>query len=170
MGRALSFGSKLWEQSMSEETVIENPKRRGEWAELRFMAEAAQRGLHVSKPWGDSERYDVAVEHNGDFQRIQIKSVLGRKGPPYRCALHTANSAHPTYQRHEVDFFAVYLIRENLWYILPVQVVLDCASRTLQFSPAKKAHRHQPYKEAWHLLQHRRRVGDGAGLAKRAEL
>jgi len=33
---------------------IKQPKRRGEWVELRFMAAAAENGLHVTKPWGDS--------------------------------------------------------------------------------------------------------------------
>jgi len=40
-------------------------KERGEWAELRFMARAAERGLAVSRPHGDSASYDVGVEHNG---------------------------------------------------------------------------------------------------------
>jgi hypothetical protein len=41
---------------------IKNHKMRREWAELRFMARAAEFGLIVTKPWGDSARYDFAVE------------------------------------------------------------------------------------------------------------
>jgi hypothetical protein len=44
---------------------IQHPKLRGEWAELRFMARAAEHGLCIAKPWGDMARYDFAVEHNG---------------------------------------------------------------------------------------------------------
>ena len=46
-------------------------KERGEWAELCFMARAAGRGLNVSRPHGDSASYDVGVEQNGRFLRIQ---------------------------------------------------------------------------------------------------
>ena len=49
-------------------------KQRGEWVELLFMTEAAQRGFNVSKPWGDSARYDISVEANGRFLRVQVKS------------------------------------------------------------------------------------------------
>jgi hypothetical protein len=37
-------------------------KRRGEWVELIFMMRAAELEFNVSKPWGDSSRYDVSVE------------------------------------------------------------------------------------------------------------
>jgi PD-(D/E)XK endonuclease len=46
-------------------------KERGEWAELCFMARAADRGLNVSRPHGDSASYDVGVEQNGRFLRIR---------------------------------------------------------------------------------------------------
>src|SRR5436189_6394859 len=54
---------------------IKHPKRRGEWAELRFMACVAENGLRVTKPWGDCSSYDFAVEHNGHFLRVQVKST-----------------------------------------------------------------------------------------------
>jgi hypothetical protein len=55
------------------EINIPNAKARGEWAELRFMARAAELGLRVTKPWGDNAPYDFAVESDGHFLRIQIK-------------------------------------------------------------------------------------------------
>lgn len=151
---------------MTEESGdMKNRKRRGEWAELRFMADAAQRGLRVSKPWGDSEHYDVGVEHNGQYQRVQIKSVLHRVGPAYRCSIRTSSLAHP-YKLSEVDFFAVYLIPEGIWYILPAHVVLVGDNRTLSLTPSRPGRRYESYKEAWHLLLHRRRATDGAGVAQ----
>src|ERR1035441_190920 len=45
--------------------IIKNAKHRGEWAELNFMARVTERGFNVSKPWGDSTRYDVAVQRHG---------------------------------------------------------------------------------------------------------
>jgi len=37
---------------------IKHHKRRGEWAEMRFMAMATENGLEVSKPYGEMARYD----------------------------------------------------------------------------------------------------------------
>jgi hypothetical protein len=39
-----------------------NTKRRGELAELAFTLKAASLGFGVSKPYGDSERYDVIID------------------------------------------------------------------------------------------------------------
>ena len=39
-----------------------NTKRRGELAELAFAYKATSRGLGVSKPFGDSERYDTIID------------------------------------------------------------------------------------------------------------
>ncbi len=58
-------------------------KERGEWAELCFMARAADRGLNVSRPHGDSASYDVGVEQNGRFLRIQVKSTTFRRNGSY---------------------------------------------------------------------------------------
>ena len=66
---------------------IKNSKRRGEWAEMRFMTRAAERGLTVSKPWGDSAAYDFTVEHRGRLLRVQIKSTLRIVRGVYRCHL-----------------------------------------------------------------------------------
>ncbi len=40
---------------------IHHPKLRGEWAELRFMQRATERGLRVTKPWGETAPYDIAL-------------------------------------------------------------------------------------------------------------
>ena len=55
---------------------IKHPKLRGEWAELRFMTCAAEHGLCVTKQWGETARYDFAVEHEGHFVRVQVKSTM----------------------------------------------------------------------------------------------
>jgi len=56
-------------------TVIQDPKRRGEWAEAQFLSRAASLGLTVCKPWGDSARFDFIVENSEGCCRIQVKST-----------------------------------------------------------------------------------------------
>src|SRR5438876_2244079 len=78
----------------SQPRFIKDHKQRGEWAELRFMARAAEHGLSVSKPWGDSQRYDVTVEHNGRFLRVQVKSTVAKFCEDRKST--RLNSSHPS--------------------------------------------------------------------------
>lgn len=41
--------------------VIKDAKVRGEWVESVFLARAGEEGLTVSKPWGESRRFDFVV-------------------------------------------------------------------------------------------------------------
>jgi len=44
---------------------IKHCKRRGEWAEMRFMAMAAENGLEVTKPFGEMARYALTAQADG---------------------------------------------------------------------------------------------------------
>lgn len=59
------------EAGMRSGGAMKTCKERGEWAELCFMARAAERGFSVSRPHGDSAAYDVGVEDAGRFLRVQ---------------------------------------------------------------------------------------------------
>jgi hypothetical protein len=135
----------------SAEELFDTIKERGEWAEMRFMARAAEHGFRVSKPWGDSARYDFALEANGRFLRIQVKSTMYRANHGYLCHIQTNPRLSPRYTSEQVDFFAAYVIPEDVWYILPAEIVVGVWARIL-LSPNCKKHKYAPYKEAWHLL------------------
>ena len=126
-----------------------HPKEKGEWAELRFMTCAAEHGLHITKPWGDSRRYDFVVEYKGRFQRVQVKSTSRKLNNSYICSVRGGNKP---YRKNEVEFIAMYVIAKDLWYIIPIQVA--ARSKTiLILSPDMKNSKYAPYKEAWHLLR-----------------
>jgi hypothetical protein len=120
-------------------------KRRGEWIELLFMTLAAARGFMVSKPWGDSSRYDVSLEQDGRFVRVQVKSTVGRC---YLCALHGGDRR--LYTTLEVDYFAIYVVPDGIWYIFPVKRLLGMTAVAL--TPHCKGHKYERYKEAWRML------------------
>jgi len=76
-------------------SLIKNSKLRGEWAELRFMTRVAEHGVMISKPWGDSARYDLVIEHHGRVLRIQVKSTMRIVRGCYRCHLPPLSRCHP---------------------------------------------------------------------------
>jgi hypothetical protein len=131
---------------------IPHAKLRGEWAELRFMSRAAEHGLCVAKPWGDSARYDFAVEHQGHFLRVQVKCTQSCRWNSYVCNV-TANGV--PYSVDQLDFIAAYVIPHDVWYIIPTAATLG--QQTILLTPNRKYHRQHckfdGYKEAWHLLR-----------------
>src|SRR2546425_4635903 len=104
-------------------------KERGEWAELCFMARAAENGLRVSKPYGESASCDVGVEHKGTILRVQVKSTIYyRRGGSF--SLNVLGPKRKKYPSGVLDFFAVYLIPIDTWYIIPFEVIgLACTLR-----------------------------------------
>ena len=82
--------------------VFANYKKRGEWVELLFMTVAAGLGFIVAKPWGETARYDVIVENEGRFLRIQVKSTETCKEGCYLCELRMFDNH--LYVAGEVDY------------------------------------------------------------------
>jgi hypothetical protein len=127
---------------------IPHPKRRGEWAELRFMSRASEHGLAVAKPWGESAAYDFAVEHNGHFLRVQVKCTRYRRWNSYRCSV--AASGAP-YAAQQLDFIAAYVIPADAWYIIPAALIVG--KQDILLSPHREKSKFGRFKEAWHLLR-----------------
>jgi hypothetical protein len=126
---------------------IRHAKRRGEWAELRFMQCATERGFRCNKPWGESSPYDVATDHAGLFRRVQVKCTLYQRSHSYVC---TICSSHVIYRPDQLDFFAALVIPTDTWYILPIRATHNQPSVVL--SPHLKNSKYSHYEEAWHLL------------------
>ena len=127
---------------------IKHPKLRGEWAELRFMARAAEHGLQVTKPWGETARYDFAVEHEARFVRVQVKSTMFMDRGGYSC---TVRGCRGPYEGDPFDFVAAYLIPLDLWYIIPAAKCQGQGSIALY--PRLKKSKYGMYKGAWYLLR-----------------
>lgn len=130
-----------WELARSQGERLQNCKQRGEWAELCFTARAAGMGLCVCKPYGDSAQYDVGIEHEGRLMRVQIKSTTYSRDGSFTC--NVVGRGHSGYAAGVVDFFAVYLVPLDVWYILPFEAMAGTVS--LQFTPGRKGQKYQQY-------------------------
>jgi len=143
--------------------LIRHPKRRGEWVELQFMARAASHGLTISKPWGDSGRYDFIVEYKGRFSRVQVKSTVqavktkpNRTPGAYLCNTVSRSGSLKDkgrlYTTAEVDFFAFFIIPEDIWYIVPLTEMRRTKWAAF-LNPHCRTNRYFRYMEAWGLLR-----------------
>lgn len=138
--------------------LFRNFKQRGEWVELLFMAKAAQRRFAISKPWGDTQAYDVGIEHGQNFLRVQVKSASRQVGAGFYCKFEPHYHKKEDYTLRQLDLFAAYVIPEDVWYLIPAALLLGtlriCTAMLCPvFPPAKKAcYRYERYREAWHLL------------------
>jgi hypothetical protein len=72
----------------SDDLVIEpkkplNTERIGELAEAAFLHKAVGLGFRVTKPWGDSERYDFVLDSGTRLWRVQIKCTAVERAGGY---------------------------------------------------------------------------------------
>jgi hypothetical protein len=154
--REIHVGVNIGVSMKNDGMKIKHPKRRGEWAELRFMTRAAEQGLCVTKPWGETARYDFAVEHEGRFVRVQVKSTMFVDRGGYSCSVRGCRGP---YEGDAFDFLAVYLIPEDLWYIIPAGRVRGQGSVALY--PRLKKSKYEPYMEAWGQLREKMKGEEG---------
>jgi PD-(D/E)XK endonuclease len=127
---------------------IGDKKKRGEWVELKFMAEAAERDLPAAKPFGDSENFDVVVGRPGRFVGVQVKCTVFRSknGEGYICS---TCSSHNLYREGAFDFLAAYVVPEDVWFILPAKEIAGMRSVSLCTPDSKW----EKYREGWELLR-----------------
>ena len=136
---------------MDEKTDISAPKRAasrlahsgdtlsskelGDLGELAFILAATAKGLPVAKPYGDCRRYDLIVDSGRRLLRIQVKSVYRLYiEEPYRVACsRRQGSTRISYTVDEIDFLAAYLASRDLWYIVPIEEILN--KRMMRFFP-----------------------------------
>lgn len=129
------------------------PKEQGAWAELCFMARAMEERLAPSRPWAD-ERFDIRVDYKRMRSRVQVKStVYKRRGESY--SLNVMGPGRSPYQDGEIDFVAVYLIPEDVWYIVPYDRMAGKNGRrcSIHFTVGSKREKYGDCKEAWWLLR-----------------
>ena len=128
-------------------------KRRGEIGEAAFFSKAASLGFGVSKPWGDSDRYDLVVDVGGRMLRVQVKSAHCVSASPgggynFRACPHT----HSSYRDDEIDILVAYIVPENIWYIFPASAFRYMKSLRLFPYSGRKMSKFEQYREAWHAF------------------
>jgi hypothetical protein len=129
-------------------------KRQGEVAELAFMHKAAKLGFGVTKPYGDSERYDFILDSGRHLWRVQVKSTQAMSDNAYCLNTHHSVARHKgTYNAEQVDFLVAYVVPRDVWYVIPVHAVgSHLAIRLFPHRTPKRGGQFERYREAWCLM------------------
>lgn len=98
-------------------------RAKGTVSEAEFIVQALKRNLIVSKPFDTDCSYDFIVDSGNNLIRIQVKSCSAKdkNGYPVIELRKMRNGIRKFYTKNEIDFFAIHLTEENLWYILPIK-------------------------------------------------
>ena len=101
---------------MSKPRRPPNPKRTGEHSEVAFLYRADQRRFAISKPFGDSERYDFILDNRPipgarpkpsrtiQLFRIQVKCTECLRAGAYETrATYTVGKGRAVYTKRDID-------------------------------------------------------------------
>ncbi len=124
-------------------------KHQGELAELLFLYRVAALGLVVSKPYGESAKYDFLVDADGHLTRVQVKSVSTAHRGAYRISCGSGQNSKIPYTAADIDLLAAYIVPEDVWYLIPVSAFAPVTG--LRLRPGSRR-RFERFRDAWHLL------------------
>lgn len=102
-----------------------NTKQIGDTAVAGVLARLLKKGYAILLPFGDSQRYDLVLDKDSQFFRVQCKSGRVRNG-----CIRFNSSSTEWYKKHhrrnykgQVDYFGVYCPELDKTYLVPVNVV-----------------------------------------------
>jgi hypothetical protein len=122
-------------------------QEQGNVSEIEFLARAIRKGLSVSRPMF-VEKYDCLIDNGKDVLKVQIKSTTHWNKSSWQVSLRNGCTQKEKYKKGDCDFFAIHIIKLNVWYILPFESV----SPKVCLHPDLDSCRYDKYKEAWNLL------------------
>jgi hypothetical protein len=125
-------------------------KRRGELAELAFLFKAASLGFTVTKPYGDSDRYDFILDSGSRLFRVQVKSASRiSQGTYFITTQRSCNGRAIPYTADEIDFLVGYIFPEDAWVVIPVATL--AGRKSIHIFPRNRARYgiYSHYRDAW---------------------
>ena len=126
----------------------------GELSELDFLRKAMGMGMIVSKPWGDSYRYDFVCDTGGRLWRVQVRSTenrFGHRGYAVHASVYVGRKIVGLTAK-DIDVLIGYIVSRDIWYVVPVRAFAP--RKNLWFYPdgSKKGAMFEKYREAWGLM------------------
>jgi hypothetical protein len=100
--------------------------KKGILGELEFALHLIKNGYTVLQPMNPNSSYDLVIEKDGNFQRIQVKYLTPRHGL-LRVELERPKRSTASYRDRDVDAFGIYNPTQQKYYLIPMAII---ASKT----------------------------------------
>lgn len=96
-------------------------KEKGVIGELAVAAHLAREGWQVLFPYGENCRYDLVIERNGIFKRVQVKYSTPKNGALRINCRSSNNWSVLPYTAEQIDMYAVYDSEHKDIFFIPIQ-------------------------------------------------
>lgn len=135
-------------------------KLKGDIAEQAVILYALQQGWEVLKPIGDRLPYDLVLEVENVFVKIQVKSAwFDDKKKNYvvdtrRTKTNRRRMLRSNYAENDFDFAVIYIQESQTFYVFPVAEFINYGSE-IHLVEAEKRQRKpksSQFRNAWQLL------------------
>lgn len=119
---------------------LDGPQERGQATEAIIKAELVSRGVSVLVPEYDNEPYDLAIEIDGTFHRIQAKTAFeATTDGAVRFRTRSVRTKGSGYEREgyegKIDLFAVFAPTREEIYLIPIEDVGE-TQMTIRYAAA----------------------------------
>lgn len=136
-------------------------KLKGDISEAFVIAESIKRGFNVSIPFGDRYTYDLIIEKDNRFVKIQIKTVYLGSDNILKCAgsrrtlTNRVKTKVKFYSKNDFDFVIGYYVETNDYYIIPAEIYLTSSTEfRLSQIGQQRSMKHNPslFLNNWDLI------------------
>ncbi len=110
--------------------------QKGLLGELEFSLHFIKKGYTVLTPINPNSSYDLVIEKDGKFQRIQIKYCSPTHGV-LRVELDRPKRKTLPYRQREVDALGAYDAKHSKFYLIPIEKTLKKSEFRLRVEEAK---------------------------------
>ena len=116
-----------------------NPKTVGEISQSAITVRLLQVGYAVLSPYGDNQRYDLVIEKDGVFNRVQCKTARLRKGAlEFKThSTYAHRGLKPKDYQGQIEYFGVYSPELDSCYLIPIADVPNTSSMKLRVEPSR---------------------------------
>ncbi len=135
-------------------------KLKGDIAEQAVILYALQQGWGVLKPIGDRLPYDLVLDVEGAFVKIQVKSAwFDDKKKNYvvdtrRTKTNRRTMKRSNYEETDFDFAVIYIQENQTFYVFPVAEFINYGSEIHLVEAEKRQRKPKSsrFRNAWQLI------------------
>ena len=116
--------------TLAKPVLTDHPVDVGHRSEAAILFQLVRRGYRILLPFGVNQRYDLVLDSDGQFLKVQCKTGRLRGGAIRFRAQSVQSNTGTTKTRHylgEVDLFAVYCPDNDSVYMIPADDVPSTA-------------------------------------------